>query len=144
MHPMLIHLWDIQHFSLRCSKHTWVTHLIKCLFDIEVKSVFCHNLTFFCLKLNFLVFLDRFDVLISKMNFKKWKNIILMYFQVKKTLKNNLYHTPKHSVKPTWKLCEVSFITICNTSVQHSKCQLMLLLGPPDLKQISWVLKSIS
>jgi len=41
------------------------------------------------------VFLNRFDVLVLKMIFKK-NNIILMHLQAKNTLKNNGYHTPKH------------------------------------------------
>jgi hypothetical protein len=44
-----------------------------------------------------LYFLDRFDVLMSKMIFKKWKNIIGMYFSMKSYLKNNRYHTAKHT-----------------------------------------------
>jgi hypothetical protein len=44
------------------------------------------------------VFLDYFDVLISKMIFKK--NIILMHFRVKNTLKNNFNHTLKHDMIP--------------------------------------------
>ena len=43
-----------------------------------------------------LYFLDRFDVLISKIIFKKWKNIIGMYFSTKSYLKSNHYHTIKH------------------------------------------------
>jgi hypothetical protein len=41
------------------------------------------------------MFSDRFDMLISKLIFKKWKNIVLMYFRAKNILKNR-YHTPKH------------------------------------------------
>ena len=43
---------------------------------------------FFFFKTGGLVFLDHFDVLMSKMIFKKWKNIILMYFGTKSTLKS--------------------------------------------------------
>jgi len=43
-----------------------------------------------------LYFLDRFDVLMSKIIFKKWKNIIDMYFGTKSYLKSNHYHTAKH------------------------------------------------
>jgi len=46
-----------------------------------------------------LYFLDRFDVLISKMIFKKWKNIISIYFGTKSYLKSNHYHTAKHPLK---------------------------------------------
>jgi hypothetical protein len=52
----------------------------------------------------FFMFLDLFDVLVSKINFFKKKNIILMHFQVKSTLNNNIYHNPKHLqelVQPT-------------------------------------------
>jgi len=39
----------------------------------------------------FFMFSDHFDVLILKINFKSKKNIILIYFQTKNTLKNNRY-----------------------------------------------------
>jgi len=35
----------------------------------------------------------------SKTEKKIEKNIILMYFQVKSTLKNNIYHTLKHAFR---------------------------------------------
>jgi len=35
---------------------------------------------FFCFNINFLVFLYYFDMLILKIIFKKYKNIILIYF----------------------------------------------------------------
>jgi len=41
------------------------------------------------------MFLDYFDVLISKIIFKNKKIIILIHFQVKKTLKSNRNHTSK-------------------------------------------------
>ena len=44
----------------------------------------------------FLVFSNYFDVLISKIIFKKSKNIIDMYFITKNYLKNNRNHTDKH------------------------------------------------
>jgi len=47
----------------------------------------------------FLVFLDYFNILISKINFKnKNKNIISIHFQVKNTLKNKCYHNTKHAL----------------------------------------------
>jgi hypothetical protein len=46
------------------------------------------------------VFLDHFDVLMSKIIFKKLKiYIILMHFRVKNTLKNNRYHNSKYSLE---------------------------------------------
>jgi hypothetical protein len=42
------------------------------------------------------MFLNHFDVLMSKIIFKNKKNIILIYFWVKKKLKNNHKHTPKY------------------------------------------------
>jgi hypothetical protein len=46
------------------------------------------------------VFLDHFNVLMSKIIFKKLKKyIILMYFRVKNTLKNNRYHNSKYSLE---------------------------------------------
>ena len=41
----------------------------------------------------FLVFSNHFDMLISKIIFKKLKNIINMYFNTKSYLKNNHNHT---------------------------------------------------
>jgi len=41
------------------------------------------------------MFLNCFDVLILKIIFFK-KNIILMHFQVKNTLKSNRYHNTEH------------------------------------------------
>ena len=67
------------------------------------KSLFGSNLCLtkfylFLLKLNAVcIILDCFDVLMLKIIFKKWKNIINMYFSTKSYLKNNHYHTAKHS-----------------------------------------------
>jgi hypothetical protein len=44
-----------------------------------------------------LYVLDYFDVLISKIIFKKWKNIIGMYFDTKNYLKSTRNHTAKHA-----------------------------------------------
>jgi hypothetical protein len=44
----------------------------------------------------FLVFSNHFDMLMSKMIFKKQKNIICMYFDMKSYLKSNRNHTTKH------------------------------------------------
>jgi hypothetical protein len=48
------------------------------------------------------VFSDHFDALISKMIFKNKKNIILMHFQMKNTLKNNRNYTPKRDLTLYW------------------------------------------
>jgi hypothetical protein len=55
---------------------------------------------FFYLKLffYFFIFLDYFDILILKIIFKKLKNIILIHFRIKKTLKNYYYYIFKHPV----------------------------------------------
>ena len=42
--------------------------------------------------------LDRFDALILKIIFLKWKNIILIYFSMKNILKNNRNHTFKYTL----------------------------------------------
>ena len=70
----------------------------KCLFGIAAKPAFWKNSNFFFfakIKCG-LYFLDRFDVLMSKIIFKKWKNIIGMLFDTKSYLKSNRYYTPKH------------------------------------------------
>jgi hypothetical protein len=43
------------------------------------------------------MFLDYFNMLISKIIFFFKKNIILIYFKIKNTLKNNCYHIQTHS-----------------------------------------------
>ena len=54
---------------------------------------------FFCILNEYgLVFLDHFNMLMSKMIFKKWKNIILMYFGTKSTLKSYCNRTPKQAL----------------------------------------------
>jgi hypothetical protein len=45
-----------------------------------------------------LYFLDRFDVLMSKIIFKKWKNISGMYFGTKNYLKSTHNHIVKHAL----------------------------------------------
>ena len=48
------------------------------------------------MKLIFFSILYYFDVLILKI---KLKNNILIYFQIKNTLKNTQHHTPEHQIK---------------------------------------------
>jgi hypothetical protein len=45
-----------------------------------------------------LYVLDRFDVLMSKIIFKKWKNIIGMHFGMKSYLKSTRNYTAKHAL----------------------------------------------
>jgi hypothetical protein len=45
-----------------------------------------------------LYVLNRFDMLISKIIFKKWKNIINMHFSTKNYLKSTRNHTAKHTL----------------------------------------------
>ena len=45
----------------------------------------------------FLVFSNHFDILMSKIIFKKLKNIIDMYFNMKNYLKSNHNHTVKQA-----------------------------------------------
>jgi hypothetical protein len=53
---------------------------------------------YFFIKIKYnLYVLDRFDVLISKIIFKKWKNIIDMHFNTKSYLKSTRNHTVKHT-----------------------------------------------
>ena len=46
----------------------------------------------------FLVFLNYFDILMSKIIFKKLKNIIDMHFNTKSYLKSNRNHTAKQTL----------------------------------------------
>jgi hypothetical protein len=50
-------------------------------------------------------------MLISKINLKNIKNIVLMHFQVKNTLKNNCYHNSKHYLILRNGLMQVLMIT---------------------------------
>jgi len=58
--------------------------------------------------------LDRFDVLMSKMIFKKWKNIIGMHFGTKSYLKSTRNHTAKHALNILPEVgCIADFVLNC-------------------------------
>ena len=77
--------------------------VVKNLFGSAVEPAFDQILIFFFAKIECdLYFLDRFDVLMSKIIFKKWKNIINMYFGTKSYLKSNHYHIAKHALTQTY------------------------------------------
>ena len=59
-----------------------------CILKVLLKK-FKFLFMFFYFKLIFLVFLDHFDTLMSKIISKKYKKFILIHFQIKNTLKNN-------------------------------------------------------
>jgi len=84
------------------------------LFFTEFQFFFLLKLSAVCIFWIVLYFLDRFDVLISKIIFKKWKNIIGMYFGTKSYLKSNHYHTAKH---PFHKVhcSSIMFLKICES-----------------------------
>ena len=64
---------------------TWLSFFLKKNLNI----IFASNY--------FFVFLNSFDMLMSKINFKKLdKNIFLLYLQVKNILKSNCYNNVKH------------------------------------------------
>jgi len=54
------------------------------------------NFEIFLFKMNFFIVSDHFNVLISKIIFKKSKNFILMYFYAKNTLNRHQYYNLKH------------------------------------------------
>jgi hypothetical protein len=90
---------DISSYSMLIFIFSFTIELdIICMgsFVTTFQTAFHLILKLFCLKLIFLMFLDRFDVLMSKIIFFKKKNIILMHFHAKNTLKRNCYHTLKH------------------------------------------------
>jgi hypothetical protein len=64
----------------------WQFQVSTCFFLLKFKN-------FICFKLNFLLFLYYFDVLILKINFKKLKNIILIYFQIKHFKKQHFLYS---------------------------------------------------
>jgi hypothetical protein len=74
-----------------------------------------------------LYFLDRFDVLMSKMIFKKWKNIIGMYFGTKSYLKSNHYHTAKHLNRSKTRVFGIEFQPIFLLKLKK-KFKLILLV----------------
>jgi len=67
--------------------------VIKEVFS-NVAKIFLFKLNIFLFKIIFLFFLDYFNVLLFKINFKN-KNIILIYFQIINILKYNFYHISK-------------------------------------------------
>ena len=73
----------------------------------------------------FLVFLYHFDMLMSKIIFKKLKNIIDMYFSTKSYLKSNRNHTAKqiliglHFEFFCLELFFYVFVLFCYTDVQN-------------------------
>jgi hypothetical protein len=48
------------------------------------------------------MFLDSFDVLMLKINLKKLKNIILIYFQIKNTLKISFFLSTEFYQVRSW------------------------------------------
>ena len=61
----------------------------------NLESVWKHKPTCIFKKFNFFIKNYRFDLMISKTILKNKKNIILMYFDIKITLKNYCNHTFK-------------------------------------------------
>jgi hypothetical protein len=91
----LMTLWEI---IFHCCTMLYASS--KRPFDIAFVTAFHQILNFFFAKIECgLYFLDRFDVLMSKIIFKKWKSIIDMYFGTKSYLKSNRYHTAKHTLR---------------------------------------------
>jgi hypothetical protein len=71
-------------------------NLITACLELRLKLFFFFfNLIFF-FQISFLVFFYCFDVLMSKINIKKIKNIILIHFKIKNILKNNFNYAIKH------------------------------------------------
>jgi hypothetical protein len=70
-------------------------NLITASLELRLK-LFFFLLKFNIFQISFLVFFYCFDVLMSKINIKKIKNIILIHFKIKNTLKTNLNYAIKH------------------------------------------------
>jgi hypothetical protein len=66
------------------------------MFGATVEPQFCNLIFFFALNYYFLCFFGLFWYDDVKNNFKNEKKIVLMHFQAKSILKNNLYYCPKH------------------------------------------------
>jgi hypothetical protein len=100
------------------------------VFGNAVQTAFPKNSKTNWLKINFLCVLDHIDMLISKIISKNKKNIILMDFSMKNTLKSNRNHTPKQAaslnkdLRTSKPICMHMLIT--NTSIHcldHEKCK---------------------
>ena len=68
------------------------------------------------------MFSDIFNVLIKKY-FKKTKKIILIYFQVKNTLKNNYHHNLKYPIKKKKRWIK------CNATLHHQERVIICLIS---------------
>jgi hypothetical protein len=66
----------------------------------------------------FMMFAHHFNMIISKIIF--FKNIILIYFETKNTLKSNRYHTSKHAL----------------SNIPELVCELIKLIFLDDFKSI--------
>jgi hypothetical protein len=85
------------------------------MFGNAAAAAFPKILNFFFIKIEYgLYVLDHFDVLMSKMIFKKWKNIIGMHFSMKSYLKRTRNHTAKHVLNIFLNLKSFWFIFIIN------------------------------
>jgi len=88
--------------SFNFSRKWFLVYLIGLLgreiLENELTRVFLKfkKILFFLLKINIFLCFGLFWCANFKNNFKKIKKIILMYFNIKNTLKNNHNHTPKH------------------------------------------------
>jgi hypothetical protein len=99
---------DISSYSMLIFIFSFTIELdIICMgsFVTTFQTAFHLILKLFCLKLIFLMFLDRFDVLMSKINFKKKKH----YFDA--------FLSKKHFEKKLLPHPQTPPITICTTSI---------------------------
>ena len=99
-------IWVVGHlskfFDLGFVCCVWIIDLVGFRFrgsvwECRLKRVPKKFKFFFFAKILYgLYVLDRFNVLMSKIIFKKWKNIIDMHFGMKSYLKSTRNHTAKH------------------------------------------------
>jgi hypothetical protein len=71
----------------------WINPVCFYILKAFLKKFVIFFYFFLCFKLSFLIFLDYSDALMSNIFFLK-KNIILIHFRVKNTLKSNRNYTP--------------------------------------------------
>jgi len=104
-------LWDLlKNWVWNTVFTCFLTEFCKTLFIFAFQKRFWKNLNCFYFFLYFklilyFVFSDYFDALISKIIFFKIKKYILMYFQVKNTLKSNHNHNHNHTSKHNRTFC---------------------------------------
>jgi small-conductance mechanosensitive channel len=76
--------WWVEHAAIIL--FWWIKTAFSAIFSVNIEFPLVFLLKNIFLKNIFLIFLNYFNALISKINLKNKKNIILIFFKIKKTL----------------------------------------------------------